>query len=147
MEVKLEQRLDQKDIEILIRFASRNRTVRKLEEMLKSFDKTIRCEAEDVETWVSVSDIFYAESVDKHTYVYCEEKVYRCGLPLYRLLEELVGSGFVQVSKSCILNLHVLESIRPLANSRMEASLSNGERVYVTRKYVAEIKRKLLERR
>ena len=65
---------------------------------------------------------------------------------LYQLLEELGDAGFVQVSKSCILNINVLESIRPLRNSRMEATLSNGERVEVTRKYVSAIKEKLLGR-
>ena len=146
MKISLEQDLSREEIEVLIRYASMNRTVRKLEHYIRSMDRKVRCSLDDAELWIEAGDIFYMESVDKRTYVYGEAGVYRCSLRLYQLLEELGDAGFVQVSKSCILNINVLESIRPLRNSRMEATLSNGERVEVTRKYVSAIKEKLLGR-
>ncbi|WP_394911865.1 LytTR family DNA-binding domain-containing protein [uncultured Robinsoniella sp.] len=65
---------------------------------------------------------------------------------MYQLMEELGNAGFVQVSKACIINLQVLTGIRPLLNSRMEATLTNGEKINITRKYVASIREKLQER-
>lgn len=78
--------------------------------------------------------------------MYCEKLVYRTEHRLYQLAENLRDAGFVQVSKSCVLNVQTLDSIRPMLNSRMEATLINGERINVTRKFVPSIKEKLLER-
>lgn len=147
MNIKLEQDRNQKDMEVLIRYAPHmDSTVRRLEDYLRTYDRTLKCSADHREVWLHAADIYYAESVDKHTFVYGEKEVYRSELRLYQLLEELADAGFVQVSKSCVLNIRVLESIRPLINSRMEAVLTNGERINVTRKYVSVIKEKLQER-
>lgn len=145
MIVKLEENLSQKDIEVLIKFATMNRTVRHLETLVKSVDKTIKCNSENSELWLNASDIFYIESVDKRTFIYSEDSVYHSEFRLYQIESELIDAGFVKVSKSCIMNINVLKSIRSLINSRMEATLINGERINVTRKYVSAIREKLQE--
>lgn len=146
MIVKLEENLTQEDIEVLIKYARMNHTVNRLVSLIKSVDSTVKCNSDQRELWVNVSDIYYIESVDKKTFVYCDNSVYGTEYRLYQLMDELEFSGFVQISKSCLININVLESLRPLMNSRMEATLSNGERIAVTRKYVANIKAKLQER-
>jgi DNA-binding LytR/AlgR family response regulator len=145
MIIKLEENLTQENIEVLIKYARMNSTVKKLVSLVKSIDSTVRCHSEQCEIWVNASDIYYIESFDKKTFVYCEKSVYYSNYRLYQLIDALQFSGFVQISKSCLININVLESIRPLMNSRMEATLSNGERINVTRKYVADIKAKLQE--
>lgn len=146
MNIQLEQNLAVSDVEVLIRYARMNRTVERLATLIQSFDKTIRCSQESTEVWLNASDIYYIESVDKRTFVYGEKSVYRSDMRLYQLLSELADIGFVQVSKSCILNIHVLENVRPLMNSRMEATLSNGEKINMTRKYIPAVKGKLTGR-
>lgn len=145
MIVKLEENLSQKDIEVLIKFATMNHTVRRLETLVKSVDKTIKCNSENAELWLNASDIYYIESVDKRTFIYSKDSVYLSEFRLYQIESELIDAGFVKVSKSCIMNINVLKSIRSLMNSRMEATLSNGERINVTRKYVSAIREKLQE--
>ena len=146
MIVTLEENLTQEDISILIKYAKMDKTVKKLVHLIKSIDYTVACQTSDEELRVNASDIYYIESIDKKTFVYCKEAVYRTKFRLYQLKEELQLSGFVQISKSCILNLNVLESVRPLLNSRLEALLANGEKINVSRKYINEIK-KVLESR
>ncbi|MDR2184936.1 MAG: LytTR family transcriptional regulator DNA-binding domain-containing protein, partial [Treponema sp.] len=58
--------------------------------------------------------------VDKRTFVYCDKAVYHIEQHLYQLIKELAKSGFVQISKSCLVNINMVESIRQLFNSRME---------------------------
>lgn len=146
MIVKLEENLNQEDIEVLIKYARMNHTVERLVSLISSFHNTIKCNSESCEVMVNASDIYYIESIDKKTFVYCEKSVYRTNYRLYQLMKELDDFHFVQVSKSCILNINVLDRIRPLINSRMEATLCNGERINVTRKYIPNIKSKLQER-
>lgn len=146
MIVKLEQNLTQEEIEVLIRYAQMNNTVKRLVSLVESFDTAVKCSMDSEEVLVSTSDIYYIESVDKRCFVYCGKEVYRTELRLYQLMEQLSDWGFIQVSKSCIVNLNMLSSIRPLLNSRLEATLKNGERVNVTRKYISGIRAKLQER-
>lgn len=143
MIVKLEENLSQEEIEVLIKYCSMNSTVQKLQTLIQSVDKAIKCSSENYDVLVNASDIYYIESIDKHTFVYCENSVYDSDFRLYQLLDELSDVGFIQVSKSCIININVLHCIKPLINSRLEATLSNGERICVTRKYVSAIRKKL----
>ena len=145
MLLKLEEVTAQKEIEVSIKFPEMNREVMRLIALVRSTDTQIRCVADGKEMLLNASDIYYVESVDKRTFIYCENKVYRTDLRLYQLLETLSPVGFVQISKSCILNIHVLDFVRPLLNSRMEATLKNGERLNVSRKYLVNIKCKLQE--
>ncbi len=143
MVIKTEQDLSCTDMEVLIRYAKINKRVKRLLALIRSFDTRIKCNEENMERYVNVSDIFYIESVDKRTFIYLEKEVLRTDYRLYQLAENLADLGFVQISKSCILNINTLESIKPLINSRMEATLQNGERLYITRKYLGNIKQAL----
>lgn len=145
MIIKLEQDFSRNDIEILIRYATMNKDVERIAAILQSADTRIKCKLDDRDKLVNTSDIYYFESVDKRTFVYCEQSVYRTESRLYQLAEDLAHLGFVQINKACILNINVLDSIKPLLNSRMEATLRNGERLYITRKYLDNIKQALQE--
>ena len=65
------------------------------------------------------------------------------GLRLYELEEALSGNRFVRISKSVIVNLMKVESIRPALNGRYMCRLMNGEDVIISRKYVTEVKEKI----
>jgi len=145
MILKLEQNKTQKDIEIAISYPVKNKTVERIVSLLKSLDRQIECYFDDSIKRVSVSDIYYIESIDKRTVVFCEKESYQSRKRLYQVYEELADNGFVQISKYCILNINKLEKITPLLNSHMEAVLSNGKCLYVTRKYLAGIKQILKE--
>jgi len=145
MILKLEQDLSVEDIEIRIKYSVMTEDVERITTMLTSATTRILCSQDNGEKLVNVSDIYYFESVDKKTFVYCEKEVYRTALRLYQIAEDYAHLGFMQISKSCILNINVLDSITPLPSSRMEATLKNTERVYVTRKYLENIKRALQE--
>ena len=145
MIVKFEQSLSHEDIEILIKYKAMNKDVERITALLRAMEKQIVCRLEGSEKLINASDIYYIESVDKKTFVYCERSVYQTDLPLCRLAEDLSGLRFTQTSKSCVLNLNYLDSIKTLMNSRMEATLKNGERLLVTRKYLNTIKQALRE--
>lgn len=145
MIVKLEQDITKQDIEIVIKYAKMSQDVERITSLIQLADKRLICSFDSYEKIVNASDIYYIESVDKKTFVYCEKDVYRTEFRLYQLTEELAKLGFVQIGKSCILNINNLDTIKPLMNSRMEATLKNGERLFITRKYLVSLKEKLQE--
>jgi len=91
---------------------------------------------------VSPSDVFYFEAVDKKTFIYCERDVYESKLKLYEL-EELAMKDFFRISKSVIVNLSKIKSLIPSFSGRVEAVLTNKEKVIISRQYVSELKEAL----
>ena len=143
MKIKTEQDLSCNEIEVIIKYPQKNKQVHRIIDFLQSFDMQIKCAGDNAEQIINILDIYYIESVDKKTFVYLENAVYCTDFRLYQLKSKLQTYGFVQISKSCILNINTLNSIRPLFNSRMEATLKNGEKVTINRNYLNEIKRAL----
>jgi DNA-binding LytR/AlgR family response regulator len=91
---------------------------------------------------VAPTDVFYIETVDNKTFLYCEENVYEIKQKLYEL-EELKMKDFLRISKSTIVNLSKIKSLIPSMSGRLEAVLSNGERVVISRQYVSVLKKNL----
>ena len=145
MIINLEQRTERSDIEINVSYPVYNKTVERIVALLKSIDTQIECFAEDRVKLVNVSDIYSIESVDKKTIVCCGSENYQVKGRLYQIYEKLTGYGFVQISKYCIINTNKLVEIKPLGNSHLEAVLSNGMCLYVTRKYLAGLRKILQE--
>ena len=140
MKIKTEQYSSCNEIEVIIKYPQKDKQVNRIIDFLQSFDMQIKCAGDNAEQMINILDIYYIESVDKKTFVYLENAVYRTDFRLYQLKDKLRAYGFVQISKSCILNINTLESIRPLFNSRMEATLKNGEKVNINRNYLNGVK-------
>lgn len=143
MKIKPEQDLSCNEIEIIIKYPQKDRRVLRIIDFLQSFDMQIKCAGENAERMIHIMDIYYIERVDKKTFVYLENAVYRTEFRLYQLKDKMQTYGFVQINKSCILNINALDSIRPLFKSRMEATLKNGEKVQINRNYLNEVKKAL----
>ncbi|MBO6166163.1 MAG: LytTR family transcriptional regulator [Eubacterium sp.] len=75
-------------------------------------------------------------------YIVTEEATYRIGKRMYELLEVL-GKDFMQVSKSAAINLKYLESVEPSFNGVMLLHMKNGEKEYISRKFVPQLKKYL----
>lgn len=143
MKIKTEQDLSCNEIEVIIKYPQKDRQVNRIIGFLQSFDMQIKCDRDDAVRMINILDIYYIESVDKKTFVYLENTVYHTDFRLYQLKDKLQEYGFVQISKSCILNINALESMKPLFNSRMEATLKNGEKVNINRNYLNGVKKAL----
>ena len=146
MRLILNERPEMEKPEVTIAYSEMTASVKRVADFVRSVEQTILCKKDEEECSVPVGDIFYIESVDKKTFVYCEKDVYMCSLRLYEIEKIVEQAGFVRVSKSTILNIERLKGVKTLVNSRLEAILSNGERVCVTRKYLKDIREALIRR-
>lgn len=91
---------------------------------------------------IKIEDIYYLEANEDHIFIYCKNKVYETNLRLYELENKLDTRYFIRISKSIILNLRKLASVKAYLNGRYEATLINNERVIITRHYVNDFKKK-----
>ena len=140
MTLKIEINPAQRNIEVLITCPEKNKTVDRVVSLIKSVNKQIECYSDDSIKQVNVSDIYYIESVDGKTIACCEKEKYLVKSRLYQIYEKIKDNGFIQISKYCILNINKLDKFKPIDNNRLEAVLSNGAYLCITRKYIAGIK-------
>lgn len=92
---------------------------------------------------VEPMEVLYFESVDKRTFLYTKDDVLQTSLRLHELEKQLAGSDFFRASKSTIINLMQVESLRPVFGGRIEVTMATGERMGVSRQYAPMIKQKL----
>jgi len=145
MLLNLEHRKTHRDIEVSIIYPEKNKTVERLISFINSLSVKIEGYAENSIKQINAPDIYYIESEDKVAVIFCEKEYYRTKYRLYQISEKLAELGFVQISKYCLININKLDKIIPLSNRRMEAILKNGKKVFITRKYLYDIKRVLQE--
>ena len=117
--------------------------VREIIAFVKSRQGQLTGTADERQYEIAVSDVFYIESVDNRNFIYTKDKVYETRQKLYELEDMLIEKHFLRVSKSTLLNLMKVSSIKPALNSRFTAVLFSGEQIVITRKYVPELKKAL----
>lgn len=87
-------------------------------------------------------DIYLVRVEAEKTVIHGDKKQYRSGKRLYEL-EALLGPDFMRVSKSTIINLHLLDYVAPSLGGVMVLVMKNGLRDYISRKYLPAFKRYL----
>ena len=143
MEIRIQQIDRQKKEGVLISCYEVNSQIKEIVNFIRTRQGTISGVLNETQYEIVLSDIFYFESVDDKTYIYTKDKAYVTKQRLYELEEELEKKSFLRVSKSGIINLMKITSIKPAMNGRFLAGLSNGEEVMISRKYVPEFKRRI----
>ncbi len=144
MEIETRQ-IDGKPLTVIIEYPILDTKTKKLIKKVKSLDLMVSGNSKGKVFQLHISDIYYAESVERKTFLYTKDEVYMTDKKLYELEEVFSEAGVIRISKSCLVNVDMLYSIRPLVNSQLEATLLNGEKLIVTRTYLKSIKNILKE--
>ena len=130
------------DTEVLIKCPELTDDIRKIKSLLlHDFEKKLSAVKDGVTHLIRKQDIFYFESVDKRSYLYTANEVYEVFLKLYEI--EAIDINYFRNSKSQILNIAKIESLRPDFDGRMEVMLKNKEKVIVSRQYAKILKERL----
>lgn len=144
-ELKISINVDEniRDIEIAI---SCNRLTPEIERVLATLrilDKQLMVKREEETYLLDVGKVVYMETVDRKTFVYTKDEVYETGLKLYELEQQLENCGFFRASKSCLLQLKFIRSLKMDLNRRIKVTLENGEQLIVSRQYAEGLKERL----
>ena len=87
-------------------------------------------------------DIYMVRVENGDTVIYGAKQKYRSRKRLYELALQL-GKQFMQISKSTLINLSYMDSIEPGFSGTLLLKLKNGDKDYVSRKYLPEFKKYL----
>lgn len=92
---------------------------------------------------LDVNRISYIEALERKTFVYTEDAIYESKLKLYEMEERLCQSGFFRVSKSCLVHLKFIKSLKNDVERKLRLTMKNGEQIMVSRQYAEEMKKRL----
>jgi DNA-binding LytR/AlgR family response regulator len=142
LKIVIEEPQEDEEEQVIFKCRQMTPEVLRIIAVLKAQDTLIAYDKSDIHRiWPSA--VYYIEVVDNKTFLYCKEKVFESKQKLYEFEEILANSSFLRISKSLIVNLSKIKSLRPALNGRFEAALENGEKVIVSRQYVGDFKKRL----
>ncbi len=87
-------------------------------------------------------EIYMVRVEEGDTVIYGARQKYRSRKRLYELAQQL-GKQFMQISKTTLINLSYMDSIEPGFSGTLLLKLKNGDKDYVSRKYLPEFKKYL----
>ncbi|MBE6676848.1 MAG: LytTR family transcriptional regulator [Ruminococcaceae bacterium] len=131
------------ETEILIKCAQMTDELRDMIAGMGLVGHTFAGERQGETFFIPIKDIFYFESVDGEIFFYTEKQTYKSTAKLYQIEQSLQNLKFARISKTVIASLSKMRSIKNSENSRLIATLTNDEKLLVSRQYVSEIKKKL----
>ena len=141
MEIKIFKVGKDRPEEVEIRCHEMTEEVREIVAFVKTRQGQLTGMQEGKQFEIAVTDLLYVEAVDNKVFLYTQKQVYETRQKLYELEELLREKYFLRVSKSLLLNLMKVQSLKPAMNGRMLAVLKGGEEIIITRKYVADLKK------
>ena len=136
------RQVENKPLTVTIEYPEYTESVKGLIRKIESLDVSFSVTAEDRQMRIARSDVYYLEIVDRKAFLYTEKDVFRLDASMQEILNLTIDSDLVRISRTCIMNTSHLTEIRQLKNSHLEATLDNGEKLIVSRKYLRDIKRR-----
>ena len=88
---------------------------------------------------IRVEDIFYFETVDGLVFAYTMDSVYEIKGRLYQVEEKVKRRNICRASKTMLVNVEHIISVRTALNGRLNARMENGEEILITRRYAKEV--------
>ncbi len=133
------------ELHIVFKKSIKDKQVNQLMTMLQKYDYRIQGMAGTEQIMVNTNTIMYIESNERKVFFYTVEMYYTSPKRLYQLQKELGDNGFVQINKATLVNVDYITRLQTLPNSKVLLTLTNGEKLEVSRTYIPFIKKYLKE--
>ncbi|MCH5264390.1 MAG: LytTR family transcriptional regulator [Lachnospiraceae bacterium] len=150
MKIRIEQDESLAEEEIILRCRALTGEVRQIQNAIASAVGTTQnfiLYKEDTEYYVALEDILFFETENGSLNAHTRDNVYQTKCRLYEL-EEMLPGHFLRVSKSTIVNVWQIYSLRKSSFSTISeaAFFHSHKKVFVSRHYVRALREKLTER-
>lgn len=129
--------------EIILNYLELNDEIERVMAFMKSDSTRIIGVKEKLQVVIKPNEILYIESVDSKTFAYTSEEVYKLSYNLAQLEGILRSVNFYRCSKSMIMNIDKVVKLRSLTSNRIDAVMTNGEHILITRTYASDLRKRL----
>ena len=139
MKIDIRQ-IDTGEDEVIVRYREKTYRIQKILDAVEGGDAKLYGKKDGDTVSIDPGDVLYFETVDDKLFAYTAEEIYNVKLRLYQIEEFSNQAGIIRVSKSHLINVNKIMSVRPALNSRLYVRMQNGEDVLVSRKYAHILK-------
>lgn len=94
-------------------------------------------------TMLEFKDVYYAEALEDKTFLYTSKDVYQTALNLAEIEGRYESLGFLRISKSVVVNLYAIHSLKSALAGRIEIILKNQEKLIVSRHYAPLLRERI----
>lgn len=143
MKITIDVKEDVKETDILITCNQLTTEIERILATLRILNQQMMVTKDDEAHILDVSEIIYVEAIDRKTFVYTKNDYFESKLKLYEMEEKLMQCGFFRVSKSCLVQLKHIKSLKNDVNRKIRLTLQSGEHIMVSRQYAEEMKKRL----
>ena len=143
MKIRIEQTSVEEN-EVILRCAQLDDEMLRVLSLLRSGMQKLLVWNEQRETLpLSVSKVVYCETVEEKTFVYTHDGIYQTALSLAELEDRWGDLGLFRAGKSSVMNLHEIQKLKNCGSGRIEALLTTGERMIISRRYALMLRERL----
>lgn len=139
MEIQIIENIKER-VQVVIKCRQMDNEIIRLKNHIEMFDKKLQAKKDNEWCFVRLLDVLYFESVNNRIFLYTKEDVMEVKQRLYELEMILSDRDFIRISKSVIININKIKSLKPEINRTILATMYNGEQLFVSRKYVPAIR-------
>ncbi len=148
MEFKVRFEIDKScEEEIIIRCKEINDDVLKLQSLINGIGKSREMELHlnGNDYFIAIDEILFFETDGNKTAAHTADKMYYTDMKLYEL-EERLPRSFMRVSKSCVVNLKAVASLKREITGICEASFpKTSKKIFISRSYYKPFREKITE--
>lgn len=143
--MKIEIYVDEKaaDLEISVTCRQLTPDIEKMIAALRMINHQLTAKKNDEIYLLDITRIIYIESVDRKCFIYTSDDIYESDFRLYELEQQLEEYDFFRVSKSFLIHLKNIQSLKADINRRIRVTMSNGEQIIASRQYADKLKKRL----
>lgn len=143
--MRIEIDVDEKysDLTVEIKTPQLTPEIERIISLMRMINMQIAVKKGDEIVLLDTDEILYIEALERNTYVYTKKDFYEINMRLYEIEQLLIEQGFIRVSKTDIVNLKNIQSLRADINRKIRVTLVNGEQIIVSRNYADELKKRL----
>lgn len=139
MKVRIDY-IDNGETEIIIKCTELDQEILKVISLINMRNQKVSGYKDGEIHLLEPSQIYYFESVDKSVFAYTQDEVFKITLNLSELEMSFEGIGFFRCSKSMVINLNVISSLKSEMGNRINATLKNGEHIVISRRYAKQMR-------
>lgn len=131
--------------EVIVRYSTFTSEIEQIVGILKNEKRRLIGTIGSEKILVELSNVLYIESVDGKSFAYTDCDVIKLEYTLMQLEQMIQEISFFRCSKSMIINIDKVKSLRSLASNRIDATMCNGEHVMISRTYASDFRKRLRE--
>ena len=126
---------------IVIRYIEPNPFVERIVGILSGQGGRLWGKADGQNVSIDPDAILYLESVDDAVFAYTADRVLRMEGSLSSFMSEWADESFFRCSRSMVININRVVSLKSLSSNRIDATMEGGEHIIISRRYASEFRR------